>query len=224
MQATAAAFLARPHPRLLRIGRWGTGGPALVRGGIIALPPRLRGPRCSMSLSIGGGGAGASEDRGFSYEHVPVFPRYRIRDPYKLLGVDRDASEEEIRSARNFLVQQYAGHEPSEEAIEGAYEKIIMKSYQQRKKTKINLKTKLQKRVEESPSWVKALLGYFEVPSMDIISRRLFFFAFIAGWSIATSAENGPAFQVWSTCWWLDYWISIGPTDPNIHHPAFMVP
>ena len=129
-------------------------------------------------------------------EHVPVFPRYRIRDPYKLLGVDRDAYEEEIRSARNFLIQQYAGHEPSEEAIEGAYEKIIMKSYQQRKKTKINLKTKLKKRVEESPSWVKALLGYFEVPSMDIISRRLFFFAFIAGWSIATSAENGPAFQV----------------------------
>lgn len=131
-------------------------------------------------------------------EHVPVFPRYRLRDPYKLLGVDRDASEEEICSARNFLIQQYAGHEPSEEAIEGAYEKIIMKSYQQRKKTKINLKTKLKKRVEESPSWVKALLGYFEVPSMDIISRRFFFFAFIAGWSIATSAENGPAFQVYA--------------------------
>jgi hypothetical protein len=55
-----------------------------------------------------------------------------MRDPYKLLGVDRDASEEEIRSARNFLIQQYAGHEPSEESIEGAYEKIIMKSYQQR--------------------------------------------------------------------------------------------
>ena len=153
-----------------------------------------------------------------STEHVPVFPRYRIRDPYKLLGVDRDASEEEIRSARNFLIQQYAGHEPSEEAIEGAYEKIIMKSYQQRKKTKINLKTKLKKRVEEYPSWVKALIGYFEVPSMDIISRRLFFFAFIAGWSIATSAENGPAFQVcaliypeilssvfycWRTCFYL---------------------
>jgi hypothetical protein len=76
-----------------------------------------------------------------------------------------------------------------------------MKSYQHRKKTKINLKTKLLKRVEESPSWVKALLGYFEVPSMDIISKRLFFFAFIAGWSIATSAENGPAFQVYMLCY-----------------------
>jgi hypothetical protein len=134
-----------------------------------------------------------------SKDYVPVFTRYRMRDPYKLLGVDRDASEEEIRSARNFLIQQFAGHEPSEEAIEGAYEKIIMKSYQQRKKTKINLKTKLKKKVEESPSWVKALLGYFEVPSMEIISRRFFFFAFVAGWSIATSAENGPAFQVYAS-------------------------
>uniref|UniRef100_A0A804QB45 Protein CHAPERONE-LIKE PROTEIN OF POR1, chloroplastic n=1 Tax=Zea mays TaxID=4577 RepID=A0A804QB45_MAIZE len=175
MQATAASFLARPLPRLRRIGSWGADA-AVVREGVIALPLRLRGPRCSISLSIGAGaGAGAEADHEFSYEHVPVFPRYRIRDPYKLLGVDRDASEEEIR---------------------GAYEKIIMKSYQQRKKTKINLKTKLKKRVEESPSWVKALLGCFEVPSMDIISRRLFFFAFIAGWSIATSAENGPAFQL----------------------------
>ncbi|PWZ15174.1 Protein CHAPERONE-LIKE PROTEIN OF POR1, chloroplastic [Zea mays] len=196
MQATAASFLARPLPRLRRIGGWGADA-AAVREGVIALPLRLRGPRCSISLSIGAGaGAGAEADHEFSYEHVPVFPRYRIRDPYKLLGVDRDASEEEIRGAKNFLIQQYAGHEPSEEAIEGAYEKIIMKSYQQRKKTKINLKTKLKKRVEESPSWVKALLGCFEVPSMDIISRRLFFFAFIAGWSIATSAENGPAFQL----------------------------
>jgi preprotein translocase subunit Sec63 len=67
-----------------------------------------------------------------SKDYVPVFTRYQMRDPYKLLGVDRDASEEEIRSARNFLIQQYAGHEPSEESIEGTYEKIIMKSYQQR--------------------------------------------------------------------------------------------
>jgi hypothetical protein len=52
------------------IGRWGPDGIALVRGGIVALPPRLRGPRCSVSLAIGGG-AGASEDRGFSYGRRP---------------------------------------------------------------------------------------------------------------------------------------------------------
>jgi hypothetical protein len=125
-----------------------------------------------------------------------VFPRQQSWDPYKLLGVDRDASEEEVRSARNFLLKQYSGYEESEEAIEGAYDKIIMNSYSHRKHSKINLKSKLKKQVEESPSWVKALLGYFEVPSLEIISRRFAFFGFIAGWSIATSAETGPAFQV----------------------------
>lgn len=33
----------------------------------------------------------------FNYEHVPV---------YKLLGIDHDTSEEEIRGAMNFLIQQ----------------------------------------------------------------------------------------------------------------------
>lgn len=144
--------------------------------------------RCSASVSAGAGGYGR--------EQVPVFPRHQSWDPYKLLGVDHDASEEEVRSARNFLLKQYAGYEESEEAIEGAYDKIIMNSYSHRKKSKINLKIKLKKEVEESPSWVKALLGYFEVPSLEIISRRFAFFAFFAGWSIATSAEAGPAFQL----------------------------
>ena len=54
-------------------------------------------------------------------------------------------AEEEIRSAKNFLIRQYAGHKGTEEATEGAYYNIIIKSYQYQKKTKINLKTKLLK-------------------------------------------------------------------------------
>uniref|UniRef100_A0A453QQT0 J domain-containing protein n=2 Tax=Aegilops tauschii subsp. strangulata TaxID=200361 RepID=A0A453QQT0_AEGTS len=162
------------------------------RGVSLPLPlPRLRLRRacCSSSLPVGtGAGAGS--------EHVLVFPRQKTWDPYKLLGVDHDASEEEINSARNFLLQQYAGYEENEEAIEGAYDKIMMKSYSHRKKSKINLKRKLIKQVEESPSWVKSLLGHFEVPSMDVVSKRFALFGFIAGWSIATSAETGPTFQL----------------------------
>jgi hypothetical protein len=74
---------------------------------------------------------------------------------------------------KNFLLQQYSGYEQNEEAIENAYDKVIMKSYSHRKQFKINLKTKLKKQVEESSSWVKALLGCFEVPAMEIISRTL---------------------------------------------------
>ncbi|XP_062158885.1 protein CHAPERONE-LIKE PROTEIN OF POR1, chloroplastic [Alnus glutinosa] len=128
--------------------------------------------------------------------NVQKFPRLRVWDPYKRLGVSHDASEEEIWGSRNFLLQQYTGHEKSEESIEAAFEKILMASFQHRKKTKINLKSKLKKKVEESPPWVKNLLDFVELPPTDVIFRRLFLFAFMGGWSIMNSAEGGPAFQV----------------------------
>lgn len=142
----------------------------------------MAGPRCSVDTPYGG--------------NIPKFPRVRVWDPYKRLGITRDASEEEIWGSRNFLLQQYAGHERSEESIEAAFEKILMASFQHRKKTKINLKTRLKKQVEESPPWVKNLLSFVELPPADIILRRLFLFAFMGGWSIMNSAESGPAFQV----------------------------
>lgn len=44
----------------------------------------------------------------------------------RLLGVDRNAFPEEIIEAKNFLMDEYRAHEPSREAIEMAYEKIMM--------------------------------------------------------------------------------------------------
>ncbi|OVA12503.1 Protein of unknown function DUF3353 [Macleaya cordata] len=117
-------------------------------------------------------------------------------DPYKRLGISADASEEEIWGSRNFLLQQYAGHERSEESIEAAFEKLLMTSFKERKKTKFNLKTRLKKQVEESPSWLKNLFGFIEVPATEVILRRLFLFAFMGAWSVMNSAEGGPAFQV----------------------------
>ncbi|XP_050376799.1 protein CHAPERONE-LIKE PROTEIN OF POR1, chloroplastic [Argentina anserina] len=128
--------------------------------------------------------------------NTPKFPRVSVWDPYKRLGVTQDASEEEIWGSRNFLLQQYAGHERSEESIEAAFEKILMTSFQQRKKTKINLKSRLKKKVEESPPWVKNLLNFVELPATEVIFRRLSLFAFMSGWSIMNSGEGGPAFQV----------------------------
>lgn len=131
--------------------------------------------------------------------NLTKFPRITVWDPYKRLGIPPDASEEEIWSSRNFLLQQYAGHERSEESIEAAFEKILMASFINRRKTKINLKSKLKKKVEESPPWVKNLLNFVELPATEVIFRRLFLFAFMGGWSIINSAEGGPAFQVCST-------------------------
>lgn len=127
---------------------------------------------------------------------VPKFPRVNVWDPYKRLGVTRDASEEEIWGCRNFLLDQYAAHERSAESIEAAFERILMTSFVNRRKTKINLKTKIKEKVEESPPWIKNLLSFVELPPTVIILRRLFLFSFMAGWSIMNSAESGPAFQV----------------------------
>ncbi|KAF6169026.1 hypothetical protein GIB67_038523 [Kingdonia uniflora] len=131
-----------------------------------------------------------------SIGNLPKFPRMRVWDPYKRLGITPDASENEIWDSRNFLLQQYTGHEGSEESIEAAFEKILMTSFKERKQTKFNLKSRLKKKVEESPSWLKNLFSFVEVPERVVILRRLFLFAFMGAWSVMNSADGGPAFQV----------------------------
>jgi len=126
----------------------------------------------------------------------PVFPRLNVRDPFKRLGVSRDASEEEIREARNYLSSQYSSHEKSRESIEAAYDKIIMESFRDRRKSKINLKSNLKKKVEESPAWVRSMTNMVEVPSTTVIGQRAALFALLGVWSVFNPAEGGPAFQV----------------------------
>ncbi|KAH0969432.1 hypothetical protein GBA52_028700 [Prunus armeniaca] len=80
-----------------------------------------------------------------SYGDIPneptaIFPRINVRDPYKRLGISREASEDEIQGARNFLIRQYAGHKPSVDAIESAHDKIIMQQFYDRKNPKIDFK------------------------------------------------------------------------------------
>ncbi|EPS59834.1 cell growth defect factor-like protein, partial [Genlisea aurea] len=130
------------------------------------------------------------------FRTIAKFPRTRVWDPYKRLGISPYASEEEVWSARNFLLSQYGTHETSAESIEAAFEKLLMTSFRTRKKTKINLRTRLKKKVEESPPWVQNLLSFVEAPSPVIVMRRLFLFGFMACWSVMNSAEAGPAFQV----------------------------
>uniref|UniRef100_M4FCR8 Uncharacterized protein n=1 Tax=Brassica campestris TaxID=3711 RepID=M4FCR8_BRACM len=52
------------------------------------------------------------------------------------------ASEDEIHGARNFLIQQYAGHKPSVDAIESAHDNIIMQKFHERKHPKIDITKK----------------------------------------------------------------------------------
>lgn len=126
----------------------------------------------------------------------PVFPRLGVQDPFKRLGVSQDASEEEVREARNYLVEQYNGHEKSREAIESAYDTIIMQSFRVRKASKMDLKSNLRKKVEESPPWVRGIVNMIEVPSKTIMGQRAALFLLLGVWSVFNPANGGPAFQV----------------------------
>lgn len=86
-----------------------------------------------------------------------------MRDPYKRLGIERDASSEEIQEARNYLVQEYSDHEKSRESIEQAYDRIIAEKFLQRKKTKINLK--VQKFKQKSRIFINYCFTQFSLDS-----------------------------------------------------------
>ncbi|CAI5506666.1 unnamed protein product [Closterium sp. Naga37s-1] len=135
--------------------------------------------------------------RAASGDEAPkLFPRIGTRDPYKRLGLGRDASTEEITEAKNYLVEEYKGHERSREAIEEAFDKIIAEKFRERRKSKINLKADLKKKVAEAPPWIQALIDMVDVPKPAVIAQRGVLFALIAVWSIMNPAEGGPAFQV----------------------------
>lgn len=155
--------------------------------------PKILNPSCTAVRALDASFDGRAEELP---GRAAVFPRINVRDPYKLLGVSRDASEEEIQQAHNFLVDQYAGHERSKESVEAAYDKIIMESFRTRKKSKINLKSNLKKKVAESPPWVQKVVNMFEAPSSQVILQRAVLFGLLGVWSVMNSAEGGPAFQV----------------------------
>jgi len=101
--------------------------------GIQSRPLGLNQPKGKMQhwtigadASAGGSGwMDLPESQPLPEDAIQVFPRLKERDPYKLLGIDSDASFEEIQDARNYLYEQYKQHEPSRESIELAFDTIL---------------------------------------------------------------------------------------------------
>jgi len=93
--------------------------------------------------------------------------------PYEKLGVNDEASFETVRDARDRLLREYAGDESEQEAIEVAYDAILMDRLRARKEGKIavpdriryperlaaaaptSTQTNTQRR---APSWLSKLL------------------------------------------------------------------
>lgn len=123
-----------------------------------------------------------------------VFPRINIKDPYKRLGISREASEEEIQAARNFLINKYGGHQPSVDAIESAHDQIIMRSFYERKNPKINIKKKVR---EFSQSRIiKAITSRFETPATNVILKTASAFTVLGILTVLFPTEEGPTLQV----------------------------
>ncbi|XP_040378018.1 protein CHAPERONE-LIKE PROTEIN OF POR1, chloroplastic [Oryza brachyantha] len=129
---------------------------------------------------------------------TPIFPRIHVKDPYQRLGISREASEEEIRAARNFLINKYAGHKPSVDAIESAHDKIIMQSFFDRKRPKVDFKKKFRELTQSRP--VKAIQGRFQTPSSRVIWQTALTFVLLGVLTLAFPTEEGPTLQVAISC------------------------
>lgn len=121
-----------------------------------------------------------------------------MKDPYQRLGISREASEEEIRAARNFLINKYAGHKPSVDAVESAHDRIIMQSFSDRKKPKVDLKKKYRELTQSRP--VKAIQGRFQTPSSKVIWQTAITFVLLGVLTLVFPTEEGPTLQVAISC------------------------
>ncbi|XP_051117863.1 protein CHAPERONE-LIKE PROTEIN OF POR1, chloroplastic isoform X2 [Andrographis paniculata] len=123
-----------------------------------------------------------------------VFPRINVKDPYKRLGISKEASEDEIQAARNFLIQTYGGHKPSVDAIESAHDKIIMQKFYQRKNPKINIKKKVREITESR--YMQAVASRFMTPSSNVLVKTSVAFITLGVLTVLFPTEEGPTLQV----------------------------
>ncbi|XP_015067011.1 protein CHAPERONE-LIKE PROTEIN OF POR1, chloroplastic isoform X1 [Solanum pennellii] len=147
-------------------------------------PRRMPLVKCAMEASFGG-----STD-----DSAAIFPRINVKDPYKRLGINIEASEDEIQAARNFLIQRYAGHKPSVDAIEAAHDKIIMQKFYDRKNPKIDIKKKVREMKQSRV--VQAVTSRFRTPATKFIVKTSIAFIVLGALTVLFPTEEGPTLQV----------------------------
>ncbi|KAI3949277.1 hypothetical protein MKW98_023214 [Papaver atlanticum] len=123
-----------------------------------------------------------------------IFPRINIKDPYKRLGISKEASEEEIQAARTFLINRYVGNKPSVDAIESAHDKIIMQKFHERRRPKLNIKKKVRDVTQSRV--VQAVTSRFQTPSTNYIIKTASVFVILGVLTVLYPTEEGPTLQV----------------------------
>uniref|UniRef100_M1AVJ3 Uncharacterized protein n=1 Tax=Solanum tuberosum TaxID=4113 RepID=M1AVJ3_SOLTU len=147
-------------------------------------PRRMPLVKCAMEASFGG-----STD-----DSAAIFPRINVKDPYKRLGINKEASEDEIQAARNFLIQRYAGHKPSVDAIEAAHDKIIMQKFYDRKNPKVDIKKKVREMKQSRV--VQSVTSRFRTPATKFIVKTSIAFIVLGALTVLFPTEEGPTLQV----------------------------
>ena len=154
-----------------------------------------------------GGEEGAAPDSVNEYGTEP-FGRLSVRDPFRRLGVSKDATFDEIKEARSYLMDMHGGDERSRESIEGAYDKIVTMKLNQRKAGKINILGRDGAEEDEEgsegdgvpgffPNFIREFLLRFQMPEISDLMQRLGAYLFLSAWSIMQATQQGgPAFQV----------------------------
>lgn len=126
---------------------------------------------------------------------------------YEKLGVDENSSFEEIQNARSRLVNEYSGDRKQVEAIEAAYDAILMDRLRLRQEGKIKVPDRIrfpERTVEPPPEITSAssrqapdwLQGFIDTPSQsDILWPAVTFLAMgllsISGASLALALGVG---------------------------------
>lgn len=152
-----------------------------------------------------GAAAASDDDVAAAYEETPTrrtvvpFTRTKEKDPYKRLGIDKDATSEEVSSAFNYLIREHAGDERGVESIEAAYDKVISERLTTRKMQKGLRRLKKEKKGDEvdyDAPIVQRIKFMFAKPDQQTLIRRTLLYVIISGWAIAQPATSGPAFQM----------------------------
>lgn len=124
-------------------------------------------------------------------------------NPYVQLGVSEDASFEEVQAARAQLLSQCQGDERRAQAVEMAYDAILMDRLRQRQEGRIKVPERIRyaernvvataekndTRTATLPAWAENLRSFIDTPSVQDVGWPAVVYGGLAYWAWAVSAN-----------------------------------
>ncbi len=129
------------------------------------------------------------------------------QSPYELLGVTQESSFDEIQDARNHLMQEHSDDRPYQEAIEAAYDAILMERLRMRQEGKIKVPDRIRfpeklalpmpsmakLPIKQSPAWLQRLI---DTPTRRDVLISGGIFGGLATLSLVFPSANGSTLSV----------------------------